>query len=294
MPVAVDVVQAQRQRFAEPAVDPAARAVRGLQTVGDQPPLEVGAAARGARGEQIGRRQRRGAGNDIPAPDRGVPGVSGEPEGGDALVDAVAGFIEAANGLPVVPARAALVHRVAQPPGVIADGRLADAEPACDLRSRQAVIQEPLDRRSGSHLPDGGRRRRGRRRRVCGHRPLRPRAVVPNGVGSEAQLERDLSHRATLGKQSENAITKGLDERMFASAPDGLPAVHCLYSVPGDAQRRQCTAGWCNGSTAGSGPVSLGSSPSPAAWIALRLRVAQLPPVAQTSSVEAARTTLRQ
>src|SRR5881275_1913120 len=28
---------------------------------------------------------------------------------------------------------------------------------------------------------------------------------------------------------------------------------------------RQCTAGWCNGSTAGSGPVSLGSSPSPAA-----------------------------
>ncbi|ANY07920.1 hypothetical protein AFB00_18260 [Pseudonocardia sp. HH130630-07] len=66
--VAVDVVEVQRKRMVQPAVQPAALAVRGFQPGGDEPlPEESGVAVRGVADEDLVERSPHPARERVPA-----------------------------------------------------------------------------------------------------------------------------------------------------------------------------------------------------------------------------------
>src|SRR3954465_12140933 len=134
-------MQREREWRALPFVEAAPLAAPLLESFEQQPALDVEAPTRHADGEQLLERHGRAARDDVATQLGGMPGLPGESECRDAVAHAVTRVVVGLNERPVIASGASRVHRRAQAARVIADGRLAEAEPACDLGAAHALAR---------------------------------------------------------------------------------------------------------------------------------------------------------
>ena len=267
MPVTVDVVQGERQGRPVPRRQSAPFAAALFEALEQQPALDVEPPARRVGHKELVEGHRGASGHDLPAAPGRVPRLLGEPEGGDALRDAVPGVVIRLHQRPVIAARAAVVDGGSQSPGVVADRRLGRARagaprPPASGPPRGGARPQHASRRSGGRLeaeapaakgrfePHRGGAGRGGSRRCC-------------ATAREMRRSRPASALRPAGRRCDDGSRARTHVRIQAGRS---PVDRYLYWLVA-AMPRQCFAGWCNGSTTRSGRVSLGSNPSPAVRI---------------------------
>ena len=226
MPVTVDVVQGERQGRPVPRRQSAPFAAALFEALEQQPALDVEPPARRVGHKELVEGHRGASGHDLPAAPGRVPRLLGEPEGGDALRDAVPGVVIRLHQRPVIAARAAVVDGGSQSPGVVADRRLGEPEPARHVRPRQALREEALDLSTRLDGAADASRQRRRLRRVASSRIVgEPVAVVVDGVARQPERCGDLGRRVPFGRQGGDAMTGPAHEHMFAFKPDGARSI---------------------------------------------------------------------
>jgi len=146
--VAVDVVQREAERSAAPVRDPAQLAAIFLEPEPDEAAFEMPALP--AAAEQLIERHRLRPRHDIPAEPRVVERLAAEPETRHARGDRVAFVVEALDLRPVVSPIEPLVGRATEVAHVVGHRGLRASRRERDLRLREAVVEQHLDRRSGT------------------------------------------------------------------------------------------------------------------------------------------------
>jgi hypothetical protein len=171
-----------------------------------------------------------------------VPGLLGEAEGGAAVFDAVALFIEETDGLPVVSSCATNIDLLSESRRVIGDGGAGEPQRLGDLHPRVAQPKQ-------APYPLSGDARRSDRRSSL--YPLRHHAllallaqslnVISDCRIGDSEPMCDLVEREALREEPGHRIANLGHEHMFAF---GLGR----YATAGRARVRVSTARtWCDG-----------------------------------------------
>lgn len=135
-PIAVDVVQLKGQRLSTPLAKAAGLASPVLETVGDQPELEIAAVGASAGDEEILERLGSRSWCNGAASHRISPGIASESESMLTIPGRMASLVVGANFIPVVAPGQPRLWRVTELAHVEAHRRPGDSERAGNLSLR--------------------------------------------------------------------------------------------------------------------------------------------------------------